>query len=111
ETLLSPTPESLTPQRPDAPITSLIVETRGLKIERCMSPRLLRTDGSEVWGSVKVDPDWLIAHGIVSYAHSIAEARRLDRAGNNPLILRAVGRGSSRFNADPVLSEADVETL
>jgi hypothetical protein len=97
--------------RDSEPVTSVIIDARGLGIERSMAPKLRREDGSEVWGTVRANPDFVLEHGIVVYATSLAEARRDSRAGANPLILRAIGRAGSRFRTDPVLSWQDVERL
>lgn len=94
-----------------APYTSVIIDTRGYKVERCMSPKILRQDGSEVWGTVKVDPDYVLEHGIVIYAHNIEQARALDRAGRNPLILRACGTANTAIPSDAVLSASDSARL
>lgn len=100
------------PAQEDSPrYTSVIIDTRGFQIERDMAPKLCRGDGSEVWGSVHVDPDYVIEHGIVIYTHSIADARVTDRAGNRPLVLHAVGAGRSPVRSNPVLSDADAEKL
>jgi hypothetical protein len=91
--------------------TSVIIDARGLQVERCMSPKIRRADGSEIWGTVSADLDYVIEHGIVGYARSMAEALENHRAGSRPLILRAVGRQGGRFNSDPVLSETDAARL
>ncbi len=96
---------------PGEPVTSLIIDARGAKVGRCMSPKIRRVDGGEVWGSVNVDPDYVIEHGIVSYAHSISEARRSERTGSNPLIVRAVGGAGARFVDDAVVSDEDAEAF
>ena len=94
-----------------APYTSVIIDTRGYKVERCMSPKVLRQDGSEVWGTVKVDPDYVLEHGIVIYAHNLEQARALDRAGRNPLVIRACGTAHTAIPSDAVLSEGDANRL
>ena len=94
-----------------APFTSVIIDTRGYKVDRCMSPKILRQDGSEVWGTVTVDPDWVLDHGIVIYAHNMTDARALDRAGRNPLVLRACGTARTAIPSDAILSQADSERL
>ena len=103
--------EPITLPDPNQPVSALIIDTRGQQVERCMSPKILRADGSELWGSVNVNPEWLIANGIVSYSHSIAEARKLVRTGNNPLIVRGVGVGGGRFHSDAVVSPEDAELI
>lgn len=97
--------------RASASVTSVIIDARGLGVERGMCPKIRRTDGSEVWGTVSVNPDFVIEHGIAVYAHSLAQAQNDARAGNNPLIIRACGRAGNRFNTDAVISGEDAERL
>jgi len=104
----SPTP---LPKEQEGPYTSVIIDTRGYGVMPCMSPKIRRPDGSEVWGTVKVDPSYVIEHGIVVYARSLEEARQNKRAGSSPLILRAIGRAGTASLADPILSDQDAEKL
>ncbi len=91
--------------------TSVIVDARGFGIRPAMSPKLRRTDGSEVWGTVNASHDLVIEQGIVSYAKTLEEAKANRRAGSNPLILRAVGYARTPGRCDPVLSDNDVRLL
>lgn len=95
----------------EAAYTSVIVDSLGLGVVRAMSPKILRRDGSEVWGTVKVDYDFLADHGIVAYARTLGEAYSNSRAGDNPLVLRAQKRGSSPYKCDVVLSNSDADYL
>jgi hypothetical protein len=95
----------------DGIYTSVIIDTRGYHIERSMCPKILRQDGSEVWGTVKVDPNFVLDQGIVVYARSMEEARRIDRVGSRPLILHATARGGGRFPSDAILSDEDADRL
>jgi len=76
-----------------------------------MSPKIRKSDGAEVWGTVKVDPDFVEDHGIVGYAKTIDEARKCDRCGANPLIIKAIGRAGGAFHSDPIISDADAKLL
>jgi hypothetical protein len=91
--------------------TSVIIDTRGLRVERSMAPKIRRSSGEEVWGTLNVDPDFVIEHGICVYARSLSEARSNKRAGQNPLIIRAIGRAGGAFNCDAVLSDEDADYL
>lgn len=91
--------------------TSVIVDARGLGTERCMAPKIRTQSGREVWGSVNVDADYVIEHGIVSYVHSLDEAKRNARAGKNPIVLRGIACSGNRFNTDVGLTEEDAELL
>ena len=91
--------------------TSVIIDARGLGTERCMAPKVRTREGREVWGSVNVDADYVIEHGIVSYVHSLDEAKRNARAGRNPLLLRGIACAGNRFNTDVGISEEDAHLL
>lgn len=97
--------------RANLPVTSVIIDARGLGLERGMCPKIRRPDGSEVWGTVRANPDFVIEQGIAVYATTITQAQNDSRAGNNPLILRAIGRAGGRFNTDAVISDEDAERL
>lgn len=118
-----PTPPA--PEKPAAPswlggagpsdrhghYTSLVIDATGLRVMRSMSPKILRTDGSEVWGTLKVDEDTLSDYGIAAYVRSRAEAHANRRCGDRPLVVRAIARGPSITKGDIVLSDADVDRL
>ncbi len=93
------------------PFTSLIVDCLNLGVQRAVSPKIRRADGSEVWGAVGVDPDTLQERGIVAYASSVDEARRAPLAGTNPLVITAAGRAGGRFWCDAVISDPDAERV
>ena len=95
----------------DAKYTAVIVDTRGLRVERSMSPKIRRPSGEEVWGTMNVDPDYVIEHGVCAYARSMGDARGNKRAGENPLIIRAIGRAGGNFNCDAVISDRDADRL
>ncbi len=91
--------------------TSVIIDARGLGIRPAMSPKVRRSDGSEVWGTVNASHDFVIEQGIVAYAKTLEEAKANKRAGSNPLILRAIGYAKTPGRCDPVLSDNDVRLL
>lgn len=99
------------PSEPGKPYTSLIIDASGFSLERTMSPKLRRTDGTEVWGTVKYDCDYLQENGVVAYARSVEEAKKSPRCGPNPLIVCAVDVQGSKFDTDPVVSEEDAKAL
>lgn len=101
----------ITPVDANKPFTGLIIDASGYKIDRCMSPKIRRTDGSEVWGTVKGDWDRLQDKGIVAYTTSLGEAKKHSRAGSNPLIIRASGRAGGRFYCDAVITDSDAQLL
>jgi hypothetical protein len=102
-------PVQLSDQNP--PFTSLIIDTRGFKVARCMSPHIRRQNGSEVWGTLSVSPDFAIETGIVSYVPDMETAMKSNRCGSNPLIVKAIGRGGCAAMCDPVVSDADAKRI
>lgn len=102
----------LTANRPkDAAYSSVIINVRGFNVKRSMAPKIVRDDGSEVWGTLKVDYDFVADHGIVAYVRSLAEAFGNDRAGDNPLVIRGIGRGTDPYGGDAVISDEDADYL
>ncbi len=91
--------------------TGVIIDTRGLGVERCMAPKIRSRSGRELWVGGRVDEDYIIAHGIVSYVHSMSEARQNPRAGKNPIVLKGTPCAGNRFNTDAGLSEEDARQL
>ncbi|MBC7526306.1 MAG: hypothetical protein H7308_02045 [Chthonomonadaceae bacterium] len=95
----------------DGPITAVIIDARGMNVERSMSPKIRRRDGSEVWGTLKVSPEFVIDQGIVAYATSMGDAKKNRRVGGNPLVIKAAGRTGGRFTTDVVITDEDADTL
>lgn len=92
------------------PFTALIVDCNGMRIDRVLHPMIRRVDGSEILGgSLKLD--YLQNHGIVAYARTVEDARQKNRAGANPLVVRAIGRSGGRFMCDPIISDTDAEHI
>lgn len=91
--------------------TSLIVNAGEFKLKRTMCPKIRLTDGTEIWGSITGDIDWISENGLVSYAFSLEDAKADKRAGNNPLIIQAIGVYGNQFSSDPVIDEADVKLI
>ena len=89
--------------------TSVIIDTRGTGLSPCMSPRIITPDGSVVYGAMHVDEEYLMSVGIAGYYHSLDEAMAGERAGGNPLIIKAVGaqgQGTFKFHAEVSVQDA-----
>ncbi len=100
----------LTSESDNGPFTSVIVDCRGFGVEGAMAPRLLDDAGNEVYGTVRVSPDYAIAVGIVGYPRSMGEALRGKRAGSHPLIVRATG-AEGKYKVNPTISERDAKRV
>lgn len=76
-------------------ITGLIVDVSGLKVEPAMAPKIVDSEGGELYGAVeKIDPDYVIKYGIVNYVKSMEAAKQDSRAGANPMVIEG-------FKVDP----------
>lgn len=91
--------------------TSLIIDAQGLGVARSMSPKILRGDYSELWGTLKSDIDFLTDYGIVAYATNRAEALANCRAGQKPLIIRAVKCGNVSSQGDVIIANSDANLI
>jgi len=99
------------PSEPGKPFTSVIIDASGLNLERCMSPKIRRADGSEVWGTVKVDTEFVEDHGLVAYATSMDDAKKNPRCGLNPMIIKAASIAGGKFGSDPAILNPDADLL
>lgn len=91
--------------------TSLILDAQGLGVDRSMSPKILRSDRSELWGTMKSDIDFLNDYGIAAYATNRAEAIANCRAGQKPLIIRALKSNSMSSPGDVTISDSDANLI
>jgi len=106
-----PPPEPI-PAPTEGPYTGLIIDCRGLGVETSMCPKIVRPDGSEVWGTIAgISSDVVIQQGIVGYVPTLEAAKASPRAGDNPLIIRAIGAHGGGRKANAVVSEKDAELI
>ena len=106
-----PTPDYQPPapqQRPAAGgYTGLVVDCRGLgTINHVMSPVIKNAHGQKIYGHLNLDYDRIIREGMATYATDMNQA---SRAGNNPLVIKAVRLDD--LNATPVLAVEDADRV
>lgn len=90
--------------------TGLIIDARGWKVERSMSPRIYDERGRSIYGPQMVPANFAIEKGVVRYHTTFESALKDPRAGPNPLIVKATGvRGAAR--QDVIVSTADGEKI
>ncbi len=72
--------------------TGLIVDCRGRKARPSITPRIVDEEKKEIYGSLKVERNYLLSHGLAGYASDPESAAKLqkDRIGENPLVVKAV---------------------
>lgn len=93
--------------------TGLVIDARGLKLDRCFSPKVYDQTGREIFGTMYVDPDFLQEKGLVSYASSAEMLSLTDRgqsrAGANPIVVKAIKVRDHNYNV--VISKADGDRI
>lgn len=82
--------------------TGLVVDCRGLGLKTAMSPVIRNINGTKIYGHKNLDVDRIIAVGMADYVKNPAN---LDRAGSNPLVVRAIALED--FHSTPVVSLVD----
>lgn len=96
--------------------TGLIINAKGLPLERTFCPGIFDTNGRAIYGVRNVDPDYAVAHGVAAYAEGEEAWTDAEigngRAGTNPLIIQAVGlRERTKHQCDVVVSVEDGDRI
>ena len=96
--------------------TGLIINVKGLPLERTFCPGIFDTNGRAIYGVRNVDPDYAVAHGVAAYAEGEEAWTDAEigngRAGTNPLIIQAVGlRERTKHQCDVVVSVEDGDRI
>ncbi|KYZ77808.1 hypothetical protein AXX12_17250 [Anaerosporomusa subterranea] len=93
--------------------TGLVIDARGLDLERSMGPMVFDTEGRVIYGNMYVERSYVIDTGLVDYASSadtIALAEKgQSRAGKNPLFIKAVA--VKDHNRNVIISKADGDAV
>lgn len=82
--------------------TGLIVDCRGLDLQPVMSPVIMNSNGTKIYGHKNLDIDRIIREGMADY---VDDTEHVSRAGTNPLVVKAIG--VQNFNSNPVLAIPD----
>ena len=93
----------------DQNYTGLVIDCRGMNINCVMSPVIKNADGTKIYGHTNLDYDKIIVNGMASYAGDAYDQISANRAGNNPLVVKAVRLDD--MNANPVVSVADADRI
>lgn len=90
--------------------TGLVVDCSGMGLEAVMSPVIKNGNGQPIYGYKNLDIDKVIAEGMASYATSANDAISRERAGNNPLVVKAQ-KVDGTIPGNPVISVADADKV
>lgn len=108
-----PKPKTQIPKNVSVPngkhYTGVIIDCRGKKLDKVMSPVIKRASGEPIYGHKNLDFDAIVSNGMASYTRSTKVG--IERAGSNPLIVVAV-KVEGRVNlCNPVVSDADADKI
>lgn len=98
----------------NAHYTGIVIDSSELELEPTFSPVIYDTNGRAIYGIKNLQPDKVIAQGMVSYSSSIKDNVTLARAGNNPLVIKAVelrGGKNSTNKVNAVVSVEDADKI
>lgn len=90
--------------------TGLVVDCSGMGLESVMSPVIKNDNNQPIYGYKNLDIDKVIEYGMASYAESANDSTSRARAGNNPLIVKAVNVDGI-IKGNPVVSVADSDKI
>jgi len=93
---------------PAGAITGIVIDCRGMGLERAMAPNILDNSGRTIYNSKNVEDSAIIKNGLASYSKSDSPSN-IDYAGANPLIVKAVSLMD--FNRNPVVSKEDGDKI
>lgn len=92
------------------PYTGLIVDARRLNVEPVLYPTIVSEQGREIYSSVFISREFAVQNGVCAYVCDMDQALGSDRAGSNPLVVKALRKTGDKTGAI-VMSMADAETL
>lgn len=86
--------------------TGLIVDCRTLGLKPVMSPVIKNDQNSPIYGYKNLDSKKVINNGMAGYVSDMSAA---SRAGNNPLVVKAVALDN--HNSNPIVTVADANRI
>lgn len=86
--------------------TGVIIDCSGLGLDTAMSPVIKDANGRKIYGHKNLDPDQIIAKGMVSYSKGMTN---IARAGAKPLVIKAIRVENHGIN--PAISLEDANRL
>ena len=102
-------PQPVSATSVDQNYTGLVIDCRGMNINCVMSPVIKNADGQKIYGHENLDYDKIILNGMAAYAGDAYDQISKQRAGSNPLVVKAVRLDD--LNSAPVVSVADADKI
>ena len=92
-----------------AAYTGIVINAESMGLEPTFSPVIYDVNGRIVYGIRNLDYDQAISKGMVAYASTLEAATHGNRAGDNPLVINAVGVRGGRNSVNKVNVVVSVE--
>ncbi len=87
--------------------SGLVVDAKSLKVQPGLAPRIVDESGKAVYGPEVVSADWMKKQGVAAYLKSLDDAKKSDRVGDKPLVVKALKANGT----DVVISNKDADAL
>jgi hypothetical protein len=87
--------------------TGLVIDARGLKVTPSLMPRVLDDGGKPVYSIDSLSSDARKQSGVAAYVQSLDDAQKSQKAGEKPLIIKAL----KATGADLQLAPEDAKKL
>ena len=101
----APPEEEEAPEAPDGN-TGLIIDARGLGLSPAMAPKVVDEADKLVYGAKIVSREAAVTHGIAVYEKDLETAKKNDRIGDNPLVIKGT-KAKGRNKTNVVVSDDD----
>ena len=101
----APPEEEEAPEAPDGN-TGLIIDARGLGLSPAMAPKVVDEADKLVYGAKIVSREAAVTHGIAIYEKDFETAKKNDRIGDNPLVIKGT-KAKGRNKTNVVVSDDD----
>ncbi len=98
------------PQNTPPPFTGLIVDATGIGARPALVPKILDENRKEVFGATFASRDSAVQQGMCRYVPSLDAARRQDRVGDRPLVVKGLKTEDGR-KTTIIISTADAAKL
>jgi hypothetical protein len=94
----------------DRPFTGLVVDASSTGVVPAMCFEIVDESGRSVYGSAYVSREFVVQNGMCGYVNDFSAVEPMGRAGNNPLVVRALGTSKGSLT-DIVISNTDASRL
>ncbi len=90
--------------------TGLIIDARGVGLRPAMAPKIVDSQGNEIYGTGYVNREYAVQIGVIGYEKDLNRARGNERVTDNPLVIKAQ-KSSGTNSCDVVVSDSDARMI